>query len=233
MTMTEQPEPQATLIPAQPAVLVVGDRRIPIDDWPLARSVEERRSVELRRPSDEVLVIEPKRRAGAGLIVPAVLVFLGGALPGAVAAACAVPWWLSIVIGLVIVSFLLLLIRGQLSSLRWLRFDRTAGQLVMERRLGFPREPRVERTYPLNTIRAVQLLHNGRHSITEPEGFGERQTISHREFCGYELNLVLDDPQLPRLHLLALADWEWVRQTGQSLGDFLGVPVIDRLHHGG
>src|SRR5690348_12265096 len=63
MTMAEQPGPQAALIPAQPAVLVVGDRRIPIDDWPLARSVEERRSVELRRPSDDVLVIEPKGRA--------------------------------------------------------------------------------------------------------------------------------------------------------------------------
>jgi hypothetical protein len=232
MTMAEQPGPQATLIPAQPAMLVVGDRRIPIDDWPLARSVQERRSVEVRRPNEDVLVIEPKGRAGAGLIVQAVLVFLAGALPGAVAAACAVPWWLSILIGLVIVSFLLLLIRGHLSSLRWIRFDRTTGLLAIERRPGFRRQPRVEHTYALKTVRAVQLLHNGRHSITEAEGVGERQTTSHREFCGYELNLVLDDPQLPRLHLLGLSDWQWVRQTGQSLGDFLGVPVLDRLHHG-
>jgi hypothetical protein len=55
--MSEQTGHQPTLIPAQPAVLVVGDRRISIDEWPLAQSVEERRSVEVNRPSDDVLVI--------------------------------------------------------------------------------------------------------------------------------------------------------------------------------
>ena len=29
------------------------------------------------------------------------------------------------------------------------------------------------------------------------------------------------------------ADWNWVRQTGQSIGEFLGVPVMDKLYHGG
>src|SRR5437667_190750 len=114
--MSDPIRQQPTFIPAQPPMLVVGERRIAIDEWPLARSVEERR-------------------------------------------------------------------------------------------IGFRRVPRVERTCPLNAIQAVQLLYNGRHSVTEPEGAGERQTISYREFFCYELNLVLDDPQAPRLNLFNCSDW--------------------------
>jgi hypothetical protein len=116
---------------------------------------------------------------------------------------------------------------------RWFRFDRRTGQLRVERRAGFGRERRVERTYPLGGFRAVQLLYSGRHSVTELQGAGEQQTTVHREFFGYELNLVLDGPDPGRLHLLALSDWRWVRETGATLGGFLDVPVIDKLQHGG
>ena len=51
-------------------------------------------------------------------------------------------------------------------------------------------------------------------------------------FYGYELNLILDDSHQPRLNLFSLSDWSWIRQTGQVIGDFLGIPVIDKLHHG-
>jgi hypothetical protein len=231
-TMAEHTGPQATVLPDQPAVLLIGDQRIPIDPWPLARSVEEYRSLEVSRPSDGVLLIGPKKRAAAGVIIPGVLVVLGGALPTALAIAFEAPWWLSLLFGLVVLFFLVVLVRSALSHLRWVRFDQRTGQLVIEGRVGFRREPRVERTYPLATVRAVQLLHNGWHSITEPQGAGEQQTISHRAFFGYELNLVLDDPQQPRLHLFSLSDWQWIRQTGQSIGEFLGVPVLDRLYHG-
>src|SRR5438105_3449662 len=159
-----------TLIPAQPAVLVVGERRIAIDEWPLAQSVEERRSVEVKRAGDDLLTIEPKKRAAAGTVVKAILIFLGGAAPAVIAAGCEVPWWLATFIGLAVLSFLLLLVRMQLSGLRWLHFDRKAGQLVIQRRIGFRRLPRVERTCPLNAIQAVQLLYSGKHSITEAEG---------------------------------------------------------------
>jgi len=36
-----------------------------------------------------------------------------------------------------------------------------AGRLAIERRVGFGREPRVDLTYPLESIRAVQLLFTG------------------------------------------------------------------------
>jgi hypothetical protein len=104
--------------------------------------------------------------------------------------------------------------------------------LVIERKVGFRRRPRTERTCPLKAIQAVQLLYSGRHSVTEPQGAGEQATTSYREFFGYELNLVLDDPQMPRLNLFSLSEWQWIRQTGQLIGDFLAVPVIDKLHHG-
>jgi hypothetical protein len=203
-----------------------------IDEWPLARSVEERRSVEVKRAGEDLLTIEPKKRAAAGTVMKAILIFLGGTVLAVIAAGFEVPWWLAALIGLAVLSLLLLLVRGQLSGLRWLRFDRQAGQLVIERRIGFRRVPRVQCTYPLNAIQAIQLLYNGRHSVTEPEGAGERQTISYREFFGYELNLVLDDPQMPRLNLFSISDWQWIRESGHALGAFLGVPVIDKLHHG-
>ncbi len=135
--------------------------------------------------------------------------------------------------GLGALAGLLLLVRAELAGLRWVRFDPPAGRLGIGRRAGFRREARVAQTYPLESIRAVQLLFTGRHSVTEPQGAGDQQTTSYRQFFGYELNLVLDDPETPRVNLFSVADGPWVRQTGRSIGEFLGVPVMDRLHHGG
>ena len=64
-------------------------------------------------------------------------------------------------------------------------------------------------------------------------GAGEQQTISTREYFGYELNLILDDAEAPRMNLFSSSDWQWVRTMGQTLGEFLGVPVVDKLYHGG
>jgi hypothetical protein len=233
MTMPGQIAKQVTVIAAQPAMLVIGDRQIPIDESPLGRSVDERRSVELIRPSDHLLVIEPKRRAGATIVFQTVLVFLGGALPSVLAAIGEIPWWVGILIALPVVSLLLLFIRGQLRAMRWFRFDRADGQLVIERRTGFRRERREECIYSFKAIHAVQLLHSGIHSVTAVEGPSDRQTTSHREFHGYELNLILDDAKIPRLNLFSFSDWEWIRQTGQTIGEFIGIPVIDKLYHGG
>jgi hypothetical protein len=231
--MAESLPRQATLLPAQPAQLVLGDRHIAVEDWPLAHSVEEgRSSMEVRQTCDDLLVIEPKKRTGISLFFQAALVFLGGVIPGAAAAAFQVPWQLSILVGVVVIAGLLFLLHVKLSRLRWFRFDRKTGQMVLERRVGFRKRLRVEQARPLNSIQAVQMLFNGRHSVTEQIGEGERQTSSYREFFGYELNLVLDDPKVPRLNLLSLTDWQWVRETGQSIGNFLGIPVIDKLYHG-
>ena len=232
-TMSDHLGPSATLIPAQPAVLVVGERHIPVEEWSLAVAVDEYRSVEVEPPDPERLVIGPRRRSAGRAIAQTVLVVLGGALPGVFAVVLEVPWWGSALLVVGALAGLLLLVRAHLSGQRWVRFDRATGRLEIEQRVGFRRDRRVVWACPLESVRAVQLLFNGRHSVTEPQGAGEQQTTSYRQFCGYELNLVLDDPATPRRHLFSMTDWQWVRQTGQSIGEFLGVPVMDGLYHGG
>jgi hypothetical protein len=231
--MSEASRHQATLIPAQPATLVVGDRRLAIDEWPLARSVEERRSVEVRRPSEDLFLIEPKKRTALGIVARYLIAVAVGAVPTAIGSAVDWPWWLSALLGVALASLLVLAIRAELSRVRRVRFDRQAGRFTLERKVGFGREWRVECSHAIGAVLAVQLLHNGRHSITEPQGAGDQQTTSYRQFDGYELNLILDGLQPPRLNLVSTADWAWIRRTGQSIGEFLGVPVIDKLYHGG
>lgn len=79
----------------------------------------------------------------------------------------------------------------------------------------------------------MQLLHSGHRSVSETHGAGEQQWTSNREFDGYELNLVLDDSPEPRVNLASLSDWQWIRETGGHIAEFLRVPVIDKLYHGG
>jgi hypothetical protein len=223
---------RAVVIPARPTILVVGDRQVPIDEWPLARSAEERRDVGFERTEDDQLVIAPKPRAGAGLIAKTILVIAAGAVPGLITMAMQVPPWLIVTVSGVLMIVVILFLRASLARLRRYRFDRREGRLFIERRAGFRPEWRAERAEPLASILAVQLLFNGRHTIVEPQGAGEQQTTSTRAFDGYELNLILDGPPPSRLHLLALADWEWIRGAGREVGDYLGVPVVDGLYHG-
>ena len=155
-----------------PAVLLVGDHRIAMDEWPLTRAVEERGSLEIQRPNADLLTIEPKARSGAVGAISLLLVVLGGLLPAIMSAVVEGPWWIPFVSSLVALALLLLLVRDRLSHLRWIRLDRKAGQLVIERRVGFRRKSRVDCLRPLESIRAVQLLFTGRHSVTEPQGAG-------------------------------------------------------------
>ena len=231
--MSEPSRRQATLIPAQPATLVVGDHRLPIDEWPLARSVEEHRSVEVRRPSEDLLLIEPKKQTARGIVARYLTAVAVGAVPPAIGQVAQWPWWLSALLGVALASLLILTIGVELSRMHRVRFDRQAGRFTVEHKVGFGREWRVECSHAIGAVLAVQLLHNGRHSIIEPQGAGEQQTTSYRQFDGYELNLILDGLQPPRLNLVSTADWEWIRRTGQSIGELLGVPVIDKLYHGG
>jgi hypothetical protein len=230
--MSEQLSSSVTYIPAQPAMLALGERRIAIDEWPLARSVEEGLSVELSRPTEDVLVIEPKKRATAGMFAKTVFLILGAWVPVLIAATFEGPWWLILLGGTMAGLCLVLLVHSQLSRRRWIRFDRKEGQFLIERRTGFGQNRRVESTYPLGVVQAIQLLYNGRHSVSEPQGTGEQQTVNYREFFGYELNLVLDNPEHPRMNLLSFSDWQWLRESGHRLATFLNVPIIDKLHHG-
>lgn len=222
--------PGAVVIPARPAMLDLGGRRIPIDEWPLARSAEERRSVEIAATEDGQLVIAPGRGVGPRLVAQALLALALGTMPALVGATVELPAWVTAAMSAAVLVVMILFLRGQFARRRRFRFDRPSGRLVVDRRAGFRPEWRAERELPLASILAVQLLFHGRHTVAEPQGAGDHQTISYREFAGYELNLVLDGD---RLHLLALADWAWLREAGGEVAAYLGVPVVDRLDHGG
>jgi hypothetical protein len=219
------------LIPAQPTIVLDGDRRIPVEDWPLAQRVDERRNQEVVR-SEDILVIAPKQGSVAGRVVS--LVLLGATtLPALAVALFTLPFWGAAIVSIVCFAMLGLLVHHYRSSRRWMTFDRQAKRFLVEKRVGFRDGRQVERTFPLDSIKAVQLLYNGRHSVSETQGAGDQQWTSNREFHGYELNLVVDQKEAARVNLASLSDWQWIRDTGGQIAEFLGVPVIDKLYHGG
>ena len=85
---------------------------------------------------------------------------------------------------------------------------------------------------PLTDLVCIQLLYGGFHSesteIGEP---GTPGSVIHPNYHSYQLNLVFDDPKEPRYNLATHSDWKWMREAGQTLADFLGIPVADQLAH--
>jgi hypothetical protein len=103
--------------------------------------------------------------------------------------------------------------------------------LIVEQRHGVCRNYRTESALPLAEIAAVQLLYSGYHTVehTSAEPFRGYSD----QYSSYEMNLLLTDRQSSRLHLCANADRNWIRQQGQRLAEFLSIPVVDQLCHGG
>src|SRR5262245_43844222 len=229
--MTETHRPEIEYIPPRPAILTIEGREIGVDESPTVFSVEETRSVEIQTNTSGELIIGPRRGATARrwsvvpdmfAAVPIVLATIEEDFPISL---------LIILTGLLF-GLLLLLLRATLRRQRWLRFDRSTGWLVCERRVGFSPKRVTDWELPLHKVVAVQLLYNGSHTMTETTG-GDQPSTTVRQFYGYEMNLILDDPERNRVNLYSLSDWQWVRETGNRLAAFLGVPVIDKLHHGG
>ena len=227
----------------RPATMQLGTRSFPIDVWPLPRTNPwdgQRRTVELKQLTEESLVIEPKKRwflwhallmfglaAGpmAGVAYMLVKVFRGNADWGSI-----VIWSIG---SLLMFALLLLGLSAPGRFKRWVRFDRRTGLLTISRRpFGFRRPLQVVQSRPLTDLVCIQLLHGGFHSesteIGEP---GTPGSVIHQNYHSYQLNLVLDDPKEPRYNLTTHSDWKWMRETGQTLADFLGIPVADQLYH--
>jgi hypothetical protein len=79
----------------------------------------------------------------------------------------------------------------------------------------------------LAEIVAVQLL--GKADYDLAHGLpGAPQPVGVVSRC-YQVNLVLDDADRLRLHLLISGDQEWARRNGKQLADFLGVPLVEQL----
>jgi hypothetical protein len=231
--MTELARPAIEYVPPRPGVLVVGGREIPVDHVPLTSWATESRQVEIQTDTPDELVIGPRRGAvakGVWLGVPA---FIAGLVPVVLMALFDdVPVWLPVALAGVFLAAAAVIVRASLRGQEWLRFDRRAGRLVCERRVGFSPRRVTGWKLSLEKVVAVQLLHNGFYSYTSTGG-GDMPSTTTSQYHGYELNLVLDDPKRRRVHLYSVADWQWVRDTGNRIAAFLGVPVIDKLHHGG
>jgi len=226
----------ATVVPPQPARLLIAGREILIPSEALAPAAGRQRSIELRvvPPHQLTLQYSLNRLSAAVVVLLAVI---------CTAAAVAFVW-----IGLTIVSETslwglllclggapLLLFAGFLARGLWIgngpgrfRFDRAAGELFADQRLGLREKYQLQATYPLARILAIQLLH------------GELRTVSHtgdgvssfEQFHTYEMNLILDGDSVERLNVCAHGDWQWMRDVGATLAEFLNVPVVDQLHHG-
>jgi len=218
--------------PPTPATLKIDGREIAVDESPAAVSVDALRLVKVLSESPDELVVGTDRRTVTGAAALAT-----GVVAGGVGLTLLLMWdaptyamLIPIVIGLGIAAAM---VRAALRSLWRLRFDRRAGRLACEYRAGFAPRMTTSWELPLGKVVAVQLLYNGSHTVTETLGAGEQQLTTTRRYYGYEINLVLDDSGRRRVNLYSCADWESVRQTGNRIGTFLGVPVIDKLHHGG
>jgi hypothetical protein len=114
---------------------------------------------------------------------------------------------------------------------RWVRFDRRASLLTISRRpFGFRRPLQVVQVRPLTDLVCIQLLYGGCHSesteIGEP---GTPGSVIDQTYHSYQLNLAFDDQKEPRYNLATHSDWKWMKEAGQTLSDFLGIPVTDQL----
>jgi hypothetical protein len=234
-----QPCPTPVVVPARPAEIRLGERVIPVPSQPLCRESRRRRDVEFQADDPEILTLAPTCRSRwAGLAMAgfaAALLAVAAAALG-ILGVLGIPgggWWgwafLVLSLPLLLLTALVVrnLIRG--SGRPRYRFDRRTGQLVIDRDRGPWKGYQPDTAYPLSAVLAVQLLYSGYHHISHSSAEGP--TINEH-FYTYEMDLLLDDARVPRLHLTTHGDWQWLRQEGRSLADFLGVPLVDQLYHG-
>lgn len=229
-----------------------GARTVVVDTWPLEESFSFRvgsfSTRKIVEPCMGSLLIKPnwKQRLG-GLVSSAlggVLLFAGGYGVWFMAAALWelgvqrggwAPWLrvgFAVVAGLFGVLFglvgLLIFVIGLAASLdlRSYRFDVYGGLLTY----GLPGWRRRRR---LDQVLAVQIVRHGQAS---------RVLASDSEFrifrrsdgssgistdASYQLNLVLDDPDQPRLSLSHHGTLNWTWEAATKLADLLQVPLLD------
>jgi len=180
-------------------------RTDPIDTTPLRALASTGASHALRQPHDRLMTLTPASFVPllGGLFGLAILLVGGG-----IYVSSGHPGGLFVGgIGAVFaVAFSLIVL-----TTRRFKFDRDRGLLCL-RRVGSSRH------YPLERVRAIQLIPGGWH------GNGTRP-----RFFTYQLNVVLDDPDRPRINLTNNTNWEVTWRAGSELAEFLGVPLLDEV----
>jgi hypothetical protein len=101
-----------------------------------------------------------------------------------------------------------------LSQTRY-EFDRQEGNLRTRSFVS-------QHSRPLSQIVAVQLIEGGWYGYQD----GGRGPPF---YFTYEMNLILNDSQQPRLNLTSHPDWHMTWRSANQLGKFLKVPVQDEV----
>jgi hypothetical protein len=225
----------AIVIPSQPARLHIGDREISVPTQPLTYESRSRRQVELLTGDPDCFILMPlSGSAWMGWLIGMMLVGLVGFLWLLGSMALWEGSWWGLVFVIMSAPFLGLIVVIARSTLNGtgpqrFQFDRRKGKLIIDRRHGLGKEFQPQAIRPLSDIVALQLLYSGYHSILNTSDGGP---TTHEQFHTYEMNLVLGDSQQSRLHVCTHADWNWMRQIGRKLAEFLEVPVVDQLCQG-
>lgn len=236
--MADQLSATHAVPPANPQV---GTGRLPIDTSPMRQTNPwdaDRRSVELKQVDADCLVLEPKKWA-AFWHVPLLLAAVLGPVAGLaymlfeeINGNAGLVGVLILVIGsLLMLALLFSGIVAPRGFHRWVRFDRRAELMTISRRpFGFRGELQVIRSRPLRDIVCIQLLYAGRqHDIIEIGEPGTPGSVIYKNYRSYQLNLVMNDSEEPRLNLCSHCDVKWMREAGQRLAGFLGVELIAQL----
>ena len=95
--------------------------------------------------------------------------------------------------------------------------------MTVQRCYGLSKSPRLMATFSLDDVVALQLLF--RYYKATQAGIAMNQIKRQ----SYEMNLVFRNEQPPRVNLAVHADWRWMRQAGNRLGEFLDIHVADQL----
>ena len=234
--------PRPTVHAAQPARVLVGDREFAVPSQPLAQASNSSRAVELLTDNPDSLVLAPLpaslfQNLGTGFLTAAML-GLGGWI-FVLGLSFITSFQLGgMIVGLVILAFGLIpvgfgclfldsILRGE--GLLRFHFDHGSGKLVIDSRRGLSKNHHIVSSRALTDVLAVQLLYGGYHRVSRTSDSGTCSTENH---YAYEMNLIVDDAEKPRLHVCGHADWQWMRGTGHKLAEFLDVPVIDQLSQG-
>jgi hypothetical protein len=132
---------------------------------------------------------------------------------------------------LLVFAFLLAGITAPAGFHRQIQFDRRTGLMTMRRRpFGFWRPVQVVQSRPMRDIIAIQLLYGGFQCDTIELG-GEPGTpgsVLYHNYHSYQLNPVLADAEQTRYNLTTHSDYKWMREAGQKLAGFLGIPLLDQ-----
>jgi excisionase family DNA binding protein len=116
------------------------------------------------------------------------------------------PTWLLVLLAFFSLLWLLLWRFDMLFGGRRVRFDTSAGRMTWG-----PIWSRQNRA--LSAIVAVQLLKRDQVNL-------------------YQMNVVLDDENTPRIQVANAQDQAWAQNAGEQLAYFLGVPLVDQTPKG-